>query len=85
MTPVKAVAEVEHTIITAPSEMVEVKDLTELETAQMLQYIEAKYRIMRLKGYKKGWIYYQLREKFGETNANRIWSVVKKRLVETPS
>jgi superfamily II DNA or RNA helicase len=53
-------------------------ELKELEADPVLQCITELKRIQKARGYKRGWVYFQLKEKFGEEIANKY---IPKRIV----
>ena len=59
------------------AEMIQIKDDLEIKKMQARSYAERKAEIARRKGYKAGWVYYQLRDKYGDEIAEGIWKSIR--------
>jgi superfamily II DNA or RNA helicase len=78
VTPGKAESETRHEVIQDENfEMLEVKTKDELQVIQLQRWLEGKIRVMRSKRYKTGWVFYQLRDKYGDSVATNIWEKIK--------
>ena len=58
-------------------ELVEVKSTIDLEKARIVNFLDKTIEKARRKGYKPGWIYHQLKERFGDKHAKSYWAKIK--------
>jgi superfamily II DNA or RNA helicase len=58
-------------------ELVEVKSTVDLEKSRIVNFLDKTIEKARRKGYKPGWIYHQLKARFGEKHAKSYWSKIK--------
>jgi DNA repair protein RadD len=65
-------------------ELVEVKSTVDLEKARINSFVEKTIEKARRRNYKAGWVYHQLKERFGDKHAKSQWTKIKELLPDRP-
>lgn len=69
-----------NTTIDETIELTEIKNIEQLESMQIQAFIKKSLEKAVRRGYKAGWIFHQVKERFGESHAKANWSKIKKQL-----
>jgi superfamily II DNA or RNA helicase len=68
--------EIKHPIHRTDIELVEIKDIEQVNEQRVISRVQSLIRTAAARGYKPGWAYYKIKTEFGDRYAKRHWGEI---------